>query len=40
LTVAPGGQTGGALLVRDQKNKNLKYTIIAREGYTAKHQVE
>jgi VWFA-related protein len=35
--VAPDG---GPLKVRDQKGKDLKYTIIAREGYTAKHQVE
>ncbi len=33
-------QTGGPLKVVDQKGKQLKYTIIAREGYTAKHQVE
>ena len=35
--VAPDG---GPLHVRDQKGKDLKYTIIAREGYTAKHEVE
>ncbi len=35
--VAPDG---GPLKVKDQKGKELKYTIIAREGYTAKHQVE
>ncbi len=33
-------QTGGPLKVVDQKGKQLKYNIIAREGYTAKHEVE
>jgi hypothetical protein len=35
--VAPDG---GPLKVKDQKGKDLKYNIIAREGYTAKHEVE
>jgi VWFA-related protein len=35
--VAPDG---GPLKVRDQKGKDLKYLIIARDGYTAKHTVE
>jgi VWFA-related protein len=35
--VAPDG---GPLRVRDQKGKDVKYQIIAREGYTAKHSVE
>ncbi len=35
--VAPDG---GALRVRDQKGKDVKYQVIAREGYTAKHTVE
>lgn len=35
--VAPDG---GPLHVRDQKGKDLKYQVVAREGYTAKHQVE
>jgi VWFA-related protein len=35
--VAPDG---GPLKVRDQKGKDVKYMIIAREGYTAKHTVE
>ena len=35
--VAPGG---GPLEIHDQKGKNLKYQVVAREGYTAKHQVE
>lgn len=35
--VAPDG---GPLKVRDQKGKDLKYQVIAREGYTAKRTVE
>jgi VWFA-related protein len=35
--VAPDG---GPLKVRDQKGKDVKYLIIARDGYTAKHTVE
>jgi len=35
--VAPDG---GPLKVHDQKGKDVKYQIIAREGYTAKHTVE
>lgn len=35
--VAPDG---GQLKVRDQKGKDVKYQIIAREGYTAKHEVD
>jgi len=31
---------GGPLKVRDQKGKDIKYIVYAREGYTAKHQVE
>ena len=31
---------GGPLTLKDQKGKTLKYNIIAREGYTAKHVVE
>jgi VWFA-related protein len=31
---------GGPLKVRDQKGRDVKYQIIAREGYTAKHTVE
>ncbi|HXR16624.1 MAG TPA: VWA domain-containing protein [Terriglobales bacterium] len=31
---------GGPLKVKDQKGKDLKYMVIAREGYTAKHTVE
>jgi VWFA-related protein len=35
--VAPDG---GTLKVRDQKGKDVRYVVIAREGYTAKHSVE
>jgi len=35
--VAPNG---GPLKVRDQHGKDVKYVVIAREGYTAKHTVE
>ena len=35
--VAPDG---GPLKVKDQKGKDVKYTVVAREGYTAKHTVE
>jgi VWFA-related protein len=31
---------GGPLTVRDQKGKSLKPVVIARDGYTAKHEVE
>ena len=31
---------GGPLKIKDQKGKNVKPVIYAREGYTAKHQVE
>lgn len=36
--VEPG--TGKPLIVRDQKGKELKYQILSREGYTAKHEVD
>jgi VWFA-related protein len=36
--VAPGTET--PLIIKDQKNKELKYNIVAREGYTAKNVVE
>jgi VWFA-related protein len=35
--VAPDG---GPLKVRDQHGKDVKYQVIAREGYTARHAVE
>jgi len=31
---------GGPLKIRDQKGKDIKYIVYAREGYTAKHTVE
>ena len=31
---------GGQLKIKDQKGKDVKFVIYAREGYTAKHQVE
>ena len=31
---------GGPLKIRDQKGKDLKYQVIAREGYTARHTVD
>ncbi len=40
LKVEVVGPDGKPLKVRDQKGKDVKYQIIAREGYTAKHQVE
>ena len=35
--VAPDG---GPLKIQDQKHKDVKYQVIAREGYTAKHVVD
>jgi hypothetical protein len=35
--VAPDG---GPLKVRNQKGKDVKVEVVAREGYTAKHTVE
>ena len=32
--------TGAPLIMRDEKGKDVKYQIIARDGYTAKHVVE
>jgi hypothetical protein len=34
------GPDGSPLKVRNEKGKDVKYTIIAREGYTAQHTVE
>src|SRR6266404_164982 len=31
---------GGKLTLKNEKGKDLKYDIIARDGYTAKHEVE
>ena len=35
--VAPDG---GPLKVRDQKGKDVKIEVVARDGYTAKHTVD
>jgi len=40
LKVEAVAPEGGPLKVHDQKGKDLKYQVIAREGYTAKHTVE
>jgi VWFA-related protein len=40
LKVEVVAENGGPLKIRDQKGKDVKYQVIAREGYTAKHQVE
>lgn len=40
LKVEAVAPDGGPLKVHDQKGKDLKYEVIAREGYTAKHTVE
>ncbi len=40
LKVELVGPDDKPLIIKDQKNKDIKYTIIARDGYTAKHEVE
>ena len=40
LKVELVGPDDKPLIIKDQKNKDLKYTIVARDGYTAKHEVE
>jgi VWFA-related protein len=40
LRVELVGPDDKALVVKDEKNKDIKYTIVARDGYTAKHEVE
>jgi VWFA-related protein len=40
LKVELQGPDGGPLKIRDQKGKDVKVVVYAREGYTAKHQVE
>jgi VWFA-related protein len=40
LKVQVVGPDGSPLKVKDQKGKDVKYEVMAREGYTAKHQVE
>jgi VWFA-related protein len=40
LKVEVVADNGGPLKVQDQKHKDVKYEVIAREGYTAKHTVD
>jgi VWFA-related protein len=40
LRVELVGPNDKPLEIKDQKNKDIKYQIIARDGYTAKHEVE
>ncbi len=40
LKVELVGPDDKPLIVKDEKNKDIKYTIVARDGYTAKHEVE
>ena len=40
LKVEVMAENGEPLKIRDQKGKDVKFQVIAREGYTAKHQVE
>jgi VWFA-related protein len=40
LKVELVGPDDKPLLIKDEKNKDIKYTIVARDGYTAKHEVE
>ncbi len=40
LKVELVGPDDKPLIIKDQKNKDIKYTIVARDGYTAKHEVE
>jgi len=35
--VAPDG---GQFKVKDQKGKDVKFEVVARDGYTAKHTVD
>jgi VWFA-related protein len=40
LKVELVGPDDKPLIIKDAKNKDIKYTVIAREGYTAKHEVD
>jgi VWFA-related protein len=40
LKVEVVADNGGPLKVQDQKHKDVKYEVIARDGYTAKHTVD
>jgi VWFA-related protein len=40
LKVELTGPDGTPLQIKDEKNHEIKYQIVAREGYTAKHEVD
>ncbi len=40
LKVELVGPDDKPLIIKDEKNHDIKYTIVARDGYTAKHEVE
>jgi VWFA-related protein len=40
LKVELVGPDDKPLIVKDEKNKDIKYQIVARDGYTAKHEVD
>jgi len=40
LKVELVGPDDKPLIIKDEKNKDIKYTIVARDGYTAQHEVE
>jgi VWFA-related protein len=40
LRVELVGPDDKPLVIKDEKNHDVKYTIVARDGYTAKHEVE
>jgi len=40
LKVELVGENGQPLVIHNQKGKDVKYQIVAREGYNAKHEVE
>lgn len=40
LKVALVGPDDKPLIIKDEKNKDIHYTVLARDGYTAKHEVE
>ena len=40
LKVELVGPDDKPLEIKDEKNHDVKYQIIARDGYTAKHEVE
>ncbi len=40
LKVELVGPDDKPLIIKNEKNKDIKYTVIARDGYTAKHEVE